>query len=153
MIILSREAAIIALTDASLLFLSILYVNYKFREIFEEMKKSIETKNRRMMYCSVIKHSKASDLTPQFECLYQLCDWFDLYNRISFSCDFVHLCLWPVPQLWCQSILDIYLHPFKFGSLYGKPYGGVGDDWKRIRCQTFVSDFHWESIQRFVSQY
>ena len=63
MIIWIRQIILIGLSVTLPLFFSVLYLNFKFKEIFEGLKKSIETKSRRMMFCSVIKHSKASDLT------------------------------------------------------------------------------------------
>ena len=58
-----RQTVIIGLSKSSLLFLSILYIKFKFKEIFERMKKSIETKDRIWMYSSIVKHSNTSDLT------------------------------------------------------------------------------------------
>ena len=143
MIIWIRQIILIGLSGTLPLFFSVLYLNFKFKEIFEGLKKSIETKNRRMMYCSVIKHSKASDLTRNLNEF--------IINIIGMaygfgSANMVITFIWPVPQLWDQNHMVFRFIPFNSDRLFGKSDGGVGNDGQQIRCQTFVSDFHWESI-------
>ena len=63
LIIYLRQAIFINLSESFLLFLSLLYIHFKFIEIIEGMKKSIKKKNRIRMYGSIIKHNRATDLT------------------------------------------------------------------------------------------